>query len=154
MQTHGQTRHYGYYGDIKVMSQNIKISLWYFSHYDLTINHKKNWITEKHHNKPLLVRAKLLEIFYRQLLTVFVQLIRMTPRPCVWSVCARVHEATAEPAAGARGMQYPVESNGTFMETTTSSQSSWFTEWSRLGSPRLARVSLPLVYIYPKDLKK
>lgn len=32
-------------------------------------------------------------------------------------LCTRLREATAEPVAAARGMQYPVESNGTFMET-------------------------------------
>lgn len=42
-------------------------------------------------------------------------------------MCARTREATAEPAAGACGMRYPVESNGTFMETATSSQSTLFT---------------------------
>lgn len=41
-------------------------------------------------------------------------------------MCARTREATAEPAAGACGMRYPVESNGTFMETASSSQSTWF----------------------------
>lgn len=63
---------------------------------------------------------------------------------------SRAHGATAEPAAGARGMQYPVESNGTFMETahqhTTSSQSSCCTGWSHFGSSRLEKVS-----VYPKD---
>lgn len=42
-------------------------------------------------------------------------------------MCARAREATAEPASGACGMRYPVESNGTFMETATSSQSTLFT---------------------------
>lgn len=41
-------------------------------------------------------------------------------------MCARTREATAEPAAGACGMWYPVESNGTFMETATSSPSTLF----------------------------
>lgn len=63
---------------------------------------------------------------------------------------SRAHEATAEPAAGARGMQYPVESNGTFMETdhqhTTSRQSSCCTGWLHLGLSRLETGS-----VYPKD---
>lgn len=32
-------------------------------------------------------------------------------------MCCSACKGTAEPAAGARGMQYPVESNGTFKET-------------------------------------
>lgn len=41
-------------------------------------------------------------------------------------MCARTREATAEPAAGACGMWDPVESNGTFMETATSSPSTLY----------------------------
>lgn len=62
-------------------------------------------------------------------------------------VHVRAQEATAEPAAGACGMQHPVESNGTFMETATSSESSW----SHLGLSRLACVSVLLPSIELKD---
>ena len=45
-------------------------------------------------------------------------------------VCVRVRVPTAEPAAGAHGMRYPVESNGTFMETDQTA-AGWFTERRR-----------------------
>lgn len=49
-------------------------------------------------------------------------------------MCARTRDATAEPAAGACGMRYPVESNGTFMETAPSSQSTL----STVDTPKFA----------------
>lgn len=53
-------------------------------------------------------------------------------RACVWE---RVRGWTAEPAAGARGMQYPVESNGTFKETAHQ-QANQQPEASRAGGSR------------------
>lgn len=74
-------------------------------------------------------------------------------RACVWE---RVRGWTAEPAAGARGMQCPVESNGTFKETAhqqaTSNQKP--VEWVEAVAPRIVPLGLTLGFVASQRNKK